>query len=66
MYISIFCIYEFRIDAKALYDELSEYRMNVTELDKTIFVYGRIDVLFLPEVIYTLIKYGDAKITISK
>jgi len=66
MYISIFCIYEFRIDSKALYDELSDYKMNVTELDKTIFVYGRIDVLFLPEIIYTLIKYGDAKITISK
>lgn len=66
MYISIFCIYEFRIDSKALYDDLSDYKMNVTELDKTIFVYGRIDVLFLPEIIYTLIKYGDAKITISK
>lgn len=66
MYISIFCIYEFRIDSKALYDELSDYKMNVTELDKTTFVYGRIDVLFLPEIIYTLIKYGDAKITISK
>ena len=66
MYISIFCIYEFRIDSKALYDELAEYKMNVTELDKTIFVYGRIDVLFLPEIIFILIKYGDAKITISK
>lgn len=66
MFVSIFCIYEFHIDSRSLYEEIKEFKMNVTELDKTIFVYGRIDVLFLPEIIFTLIKYGDAKINISK
>lgn len=66
MFISIFCIYEYHIDSKSLYDELKPYKMNVTDLSESIFVYGRMDSLFLPEVIFILLKYGDAKITISK
>ena len=66
MFISIFCIYEYHIDSKGLYEELKPYKMNVTDLSESIFVYGRMDSLFLPEVIFILLKYGDAKITISK
>lgn len=43
MYVSIFTIYEFRIDSRALYEELRPYKMNVTDVIKTVLVYGRIE-----------------------
>lgn len=66
MYISLFCVYESSIDAKSLYDELAPYKMNVTDAIKSVFIYGRFYDLFLPEIIMILLKYGDAKITITK
>ena len=66
MYVSIFTIYEFRIDSKSLYEELRPYKMNVTDVIKTVLVYGRIESSYLPEVLFILLKYGDAKITINK
>ena len=66
MYVIIFTIYEFRIDSKALYEELRPYKMNVTDVIKTVLVYGRIEASYLPEVLFILLKYGDAKITINK
>ena len=66
MYISIFAIYEFHVDSRALYEELEPYKMNVTDAISSIFIYGRIDVFYLSEVLFILLKYGDPKITISK
>lgn len=66
MYVSIFVIYEFHIDSKALYEELKQYKMNVTDAINSIFVYGRVNDYYLAEVLFILLKYGDAKITISK
>lgn len=66
MYISIFAVYEFHVDSKALYEELKPYKMNVTDAIQSIFIYGRFDSLYLPEIIFILLKYGDPKITISK
>lgn len=66
MYISIFAVYEFHVDSKALYEELRPYKMNVTDAIESIFIYGRFDSLYLPEIIFILLKYGDPKITISK
>ena len=40
--------------------------MNVTDVIKTVLVYGRIEASYLPEVLFILLKYGDAKITINK
>lgn len=66
VYISIFAIYEYSIDSKSLYEELRAYKMNVTDAIKTVLVYGRIDAYYLADVIFTILKYGDAKITINK
>lgn len=66
MYVSIFAVYEFHVDSKALYEELKPYKMNVTDAIESIFIYGRFDSLYLPEIIFILLKYGDPKITISK
>ena len=66
MYISIFAIYEYAIDAKSLYEDLSIYKISVTDAIKSVLVYGRIDAYYLSDVIFTLLKYGDAKITINK
>lgn len=66
MYVSIFAVYEFHVDSKSLYEELKPYKMNVTDVIESIFIYGRFDSLYLPEIIFILLKYGDPKITISK
>lgn len=66
MYVSIFAVYEFHVDSKALYEELKPYKMNVTDAIESIFIYGRFDSLYLPEIIFILLKYGDPNITISK
>lgn len=66
MFISLFCIYETHIDSKALYEDLECYKMNVTDAINNVFVYGRFDSFYLPEIIMILLKHGDAKINISK
>lgn len=66
MYISIFAIYEYAIDSQALYEELKHYKINVTDVIKNVLVYGRVDAYDLPEIIFTILKYGDAKVTINK
>ena len=66
MYVSIFAVYEDKIDSRSLYDELDLYDINVTDAIKTVLVYGRVYSAFVPEIIFILLKYGDSKITISK
>lgn len=66
MYVSIFCVYESHVDSRALYEELKPYKINVTDAISSIFLYGRFDEYYLPEVIFILLKHGDPKITISK
>lgn len=66
MYLSIFAVYDFSIDSRALYEELKPYQINVTDVIKTVFVNGRIEDSNLPKVIFILLKYGDAIITINK
>ena len=66
MFVSIYCIYEYKIDSMALYEELRPYKMNVTDFGESIHVYGRMDVFYLSEVLFMLLKYGDPRITITK
>lgn len=66
LFISLFCVYESHIDSKALYDDLEYFKMNVTDAINTVFVYGRFDSYYLPEILMILLKHGDAKITISR
>lgn len=66
MYLSIFAVYDFSIDSRALYEELKPYQINVTDVIKTVFVNGRIEDSNLPKVLFILLKYGDAIITINK
>lgn len=66
MYVSVFATYEYAVDSRALYEELAPYKMNVTDAIKTILAYGRINAFHLSTIIFILLKYGDAKITIYK
>ena len=66
MYITIFAVYDFGIDSKSLYEELKVYKINVTDVIKNVLAYGRVDSYYLPDIIFILLKYGDAKITITK
>ena len=66
MYISIFAIYDFKMDSRSLYEELKLYKINVTDAINTVLVYGRVDAFHLNEIIFILLKYGDAKITLNK
>lgn len=66
MFVSVYCVYEYKVDSKALYEELRAYKMNVTDMVESIHIYGRMDVFYLSEVLFILLKYGDPKITISK
>lgn len=67
MYVSIFAVYEYQVDAKALYDELRTYcKMNVTDLVQSVIVHGRFHEGLLTPILFILLKYGDPRITITK
>ena len=66
MYLSIYAVYEYYVDSATLYEELRDYKINVTDTTKTVFIYGRINAFYLPTVIYILLKYGEPTITINK
>lgn len=60
------CEFDEVIDSREMYKELEVYGLNVLDVLQGVYVYGIIDTCHLNCVVFTLIKYGEPKITLYK
>ena len=66
MFMKLFASIEPPIDSKALYDELEDYSINVTDFISNVAVYGNVEIFDIQAVVSILVKYGCTSISLKK